>query len=166
MLDERIKNTARNDGETSRSELLTKMTPKSAGKAKQNFKGINIVKSPSDTTIYVPALKRIVNGQMGNDIGLNNSSRLLKDQLLGNQTNTIEANNTDMIQKVSNFVDQMRIEQDEREATMDEEDSVPRNQPRSSVVAPGLEEAQRRMERMIVETEKFKAAIKKPPGMG
>ena len=30
---------------------------------------------------------------------------------------------------------------------------------------PGLEEAQRQMEQTLVQTEKFKAAIEKPPGM-
>ena len=33
-----------------------------------------------------------------------------------------------------------------------------------TVKAPGLEEAQRRMEQTLVETEKFKATIEKLPG--
>ena len=46
---------------------------------------------------------------------------------------------------------------------MDEQEEDSRC-PRSIVNVPGLEEAQKRMEQVIVETEKFKAAVEKPPG--
>ena len=68
MLDERIQE-AQSRGESSGSQLLTRMTPpsaiaadanqasgqKSSGKKNKN-QGNTMVKSPSDTTIYVPAL--------------------------------------------------------------------------------------------------------------
>ena len=65
----------------------------------------------------------------------------------------------DLMLKISNFVDQMRLQNDQ----VDEMDQRGR-QPRSSVNAPGLDNAQKRMEQAIVEAEKYKAAIEKPPG--
>ena len=54
MLDERIKK-ANEAGETSTSQILTSMTPKNSKRGKE------IIKSPSDTTVYVPALQKVVN---------------------------------------------------------------------------------------------------------
>ena len=62
MLDERILEAKRN-GESSDSQLLSKMTPTqiNEGKTKNSkqTQGNPVIKSPSDTTIYVPALNRI-----------------------------------------------------------------------------------------------------------
>ena len=73
MLDERIKD-ANIRGESSGSQLLTRMTPQAEQSSKgpkrnntgnslprNNNLGNALVKSPSDTMIYVPALKRVVN---------------------------------------------------------------------------------------------------------
>ena len=67
MLDERMEE-AHQKGETSSSQLLTHTTPGSATKGKVNVqRGIStnvnettnkLIKSPSDTTIYAPALKK------------------------------------------------------------------------------------------------------------
>ena len=54
MLDERIQN-ARTNGESSHSELLT---GKESHKEPNRGNVVKIMKSPSDTMIYVPALKR------------------------------------------------------------------------------------------------------------
>ena len=65
--------------------------------------------------------------------------------------------------KISNFVDQMRLEVDTAR-----KDSLPQEpltvRPKSSATTPGFEDVQRRMEQTIIETEKFKASVEKPPG--
>ena len=65
MLDDRIKQAmASESGESSKSRLLTMLTPpqnKQSGLASENIvstKENNVVKSPSDTTIYVRALAK------------------------------------------------------------------------------------------------------------
>ena len=55
----------------------------------------------------------------------------------------------------------MRINFEEDEQ---QDKQQPTNHPRSSVNAPGLADAQKRMEQALVETEKFKAAVENPPG--
>ena len=61
------------------------------------------------------------------------------------------------MKKISDFVDQLRIE-------YEEEEEIPR-QPRSSVNTPGFEEAQKRLDNAVLQAEKFKASLEKPPGM-
>ena len=70
------------------------------------------------------------------------------------------SNNTDVMIKISNFVDQLHLEHEQHSNEVEHE-----NRPRSTVIAPGLEDAQKRMEHAIVETEKFKATVEKPPGV-
>ena len=199
MLDERIQDAARR-GEMSSSQLLTSLSPKdtqghnhgndqgqrpdtnSRGKNMKN-NGINAIKSPSDTPIYVPALQRNINPM---DAGvtavsnLANGVRLIMDNVLNRHdiprpkqvfgSNEITSVNKDskamnleqdsqqedpiVMMKISNFVDQMRLDAD---ADLEV-------RPKSTVVAPRLAEAQKRMEQAVVEAEKYKAAIEKPPG--
>ena len=60
------------------------------------------------------------------------------------------------MQKISNFVDQLWIECEETEGDNDNDSqSLQLKRPKSSVNAPGLVDAQRRMEQAILETEKF-----------
>ena len=61
-----------------------------------------------------------------------------------------------VIKKISNFVEQLRIEHEEEE--------IPRR-PRSSVNTPGFEEAQKRVDNVVLQAEKFKASLENPPGM-
>ena len=69
-----------------------------------------------------------------------------------------EQNEDLLMQKISNFVDQIRIEHDSQDADND-------RRPKSTVtVVPRLETAQKRMEHTLVEAEKFRATVEKPPG--
>ena len=63
----------------------------------------------------------------------------------------------EVIAKISNFVEQMRVKYSESE----EDD---RRILQSSVAVPGLEDTQKMMEQVIIETEKFRATVEKPPG--
>ena len=188
MLDERIRD-ATSKGESSGSRLLTSMTPKdikpqqnsrsSANKIISKAKTVNqgntnaIVKSPSDTTIYALALNRVTSRfrdrqdmvPINNQLQLNNKSSLIDkdsvlvmDQGVEQSRKRSETNSTDVMMKISNFVDQLRIEHDQEE----EEEA---RCPKSKISAPGLDDVQKRMEQVIIETEKFQAAVEKPPSM-
>ena len=150
-----------------------------------------MVKSPSDTTIYVPALnrssqvpgtlgqgqdnetlnalrkERLVVGDNFNNLGSNDTNLIHSvddarstNKDLGGKVNHVNNVKTDIMAKISDFVDQLRLQGDEME--LEEEFT---NRPKSTINAPDLEDAQRRMEPAIIETEKFKASVEKPPGM-
>ena len=170
---------AKDKGESSGSELLTKLAPGNTGKLKGNKRGeqgknmgnaINVVKLPSDTTIYVQALNRL----LGNE-ALMGDLNVAQTGILGAKTNVLDKANVnrnsevhnqgqpELMTKISNFVDQMRLDVEESEQQeMDMQQDRPH--PHSSINAPRLEEAQKRMEQTLVQTEKFKTAIEKPPG--
>ena len=108
-----------------------------------------------DTTIYIPALAK-------NQFPRVNLNERFNQDAGDNQINS----------RVSDFVDSMRRQQDENNHRRIVENDQVANQGnqrhasacRSMVSIPGLEEAQDRMERAILEAEKFKAAIERPPG--
>ena len=70
----------------------------------------------------------------------------------------INPGSVDLMKKISDFVDQLRIQHDE-EATSSSEIQVPTM--RSAIKAPGYEEAQRRSEQVIIQAEKFRADVEK-----
>ena len=184
MLDERIK--IATSGECSLSQLLSKMTPTNSADKMENVNkvnkdgsdkkkktgkqgmSINVVKSPSDTTIYAPALKRITRPVIDGNIGINLDVEKTRSIVNKQPQTTTKENNIskepELISKISNFVDQLRIEFDSEGNDSDEQQTQQMARPRSSINAPGLEEAQKRMEQAI-ETEKFQAAVERPPSM-
>ena len=99
-------------------------------------------------------------------IDTNNHTGEKKSEEIARQEAVEGANrsNDDLMIKISNFVDQVRLEAD----TGRKDSSSPQEQltahPKSSVTTPGFEDAQCRMEQTIIETEKFKASVEKPPG--
>ena len=159
---------------------------------------MNVIKSPSDTTIYVPALakgktnrgglimenlQRNVNlGQpqqdsrpvFEHDQGVATGHNIVTEGTVMNKSNGQQgvptnvkspvnlqgSSKTDIMGKIYDFVDQLRLDFDEEQ----KQPSQQAKRPRSAVNAPGLEEAQRCMEQALIETEKFKAAVEKPPG--
>ena len=87
-------------------------------------KGMNLVKSPSDTTMYAPALNMInrrtelnavrqniveTNTEVvGNDGNHGNSFEKGNEKVVGSKRDkTVD---TDIMMKISNFVDQIRLE--------------------------------------------------------
>ena len=181
MLDECIQN-AKSLGETSSSKLLTKATPEGQS-GKQipgskmttpvnnntvNLQGGHFVKSPSDTTIYVPTLKCSsqkdvvnLNQQFGAD-SFENINEKDKNSGATNADNSIcnQLMPTKVIKKISDFVDQLRIKHiEEAEVEMPEQ-----QMPRSMVTAPEYEEAQGHTDEVIIQAEKFRASVEKPPG--
>ena len=108
-----------------------------------------LVKSPSDTTIYVPALsKRIENVNIKEN-----------ELLIAGYSHNIEP---ELVNKISNFADAARRESDKE---MEKTSTTPPKRRSSVVVVPGREEVEKRSEQAILEAEKFKASIIPPTGM-
>ena len=139
LLDEHIRQDSEK-GESSGSTLLSNMSPQEIGKNKPR---VEIMKSPSDTMVYAPALAK-------------RSEPL--DVRPVDFVNQIDNSEQLLINKISNFVDNARQEHDKREQR---ERSSRRA---SEVVVPGQEEALQKTDQDIIEAEKFKAAIEAPPG--
>ena len=168
MLDERIQE-AMKKGESSESEILSRMTPPNT-QTQSKYRGIvTVVKSPSDTTIYAPALNlvptpvvNLVN--QNRDLDREKSKRSANSKLAMTCHNRVDGqNNPDIINKISKFVDQIRIDHESAmEGTPESEQAA---RPKSRVNVPALEEAQKKMERTKVETEKFKAQVEVLRGM-
>ena len=154
LLDERIKQ-ATQEGEGSKSTLLTSMSPMSNGQSRTGAPKIregqtnltigrrvvnNVVKSPSDTTVYIPALAQ-------REIPRRRLS------ILENGDDKTQCIN----EKIDNFVDSIRQEHEQSVQDQSSKKS-------SEVVVPGQEEAFNKTERAIIEVEKYKASIESPPG--
>ena len=104
--------------------------------------GKNFIKSPSDTTFYAPAL---------NKSPLNPHCTVNKHCTNG-LVDTI----------VSNFVDNVRIEQRQEELQSLQE----KERRKSANYNQEFEDARTRMDRMVLEAEKFRASVVEPdPGM-
>ena len=125
---------------------------------------INIVKSPSDTTIYAPALK--LTPEKFQEVGKDRNQR-----------------NDNSIEQISNFVDQMRIisagngaegsRQDGRTSPQpgtsrdDRNDEERRNERQDfrNFTTNKLREAGKRADEMVLDAEKYRAIIEsRPPG--
>ena len=117
-----------------------------------------IMKSPSDTTIYTPAIQRAMNGDNGN-------GSLVLGMLP--PKNSAMANNGDndnnMIQKISNFVESMQVS--DRKTIEVAGQSTPMHQVNSDKV-PGYEEARNKAQKALLDAEKYKATIAEPPEAG
>ena len=154
FLNKRIKQ-AENNGESSKSTLLTGLTPsnKNDGKGKIIQKDRAIVKSPSDTTIYMPALNKQLK-----QVDINKNLNTRENERENNQSRM-----TDMTNRVSNFVEAVRMEQAQQEQEPDDarQEQI---QMRSEVNIPGYDAAKQKSERAVIEAEKFKATIATPAG--
>ena len=118
------------------------------------------IKSPSDTTLYRPALKYTT------PIRMPINKEILNDELVAIE---MEKNELDVIAKISNFVDTMQVQHDEergRNQNSTEDLNEPQPGPSSVVEVRGLDSATRRSEQAIIEAEKFKAAIVPPQQPG
>ena len=111
-----------------------------------------IVKSPSDTTIYTPALKRIQRNGIIEPFINNNRSPQNKIQL---QT---ENNNVSDFDQISSFIEAIRVETGKKQSN-----ELDRNV-RGREVNP-RDQAKQTAEKLIIEAEQFKAAINQPQGI-
>ena len=162
LLDERIRQ-ATSQGESSGSTLLTTLTPtkQHAGES-VHVQRNKIIKSPSDTTVYAPAL---VLKRGGTDLcggGQNfpvNSKIGVKDNLVADLTKQV--GQTVIENHVANFVEGVRAANSSPHA----EEQSGRTMRRSSQISvPGLEDAKERADKAVLEAKKFRAAIAEQPG--
>ena len=112
-------------------ELKEKGKSKKLKEKQQNQNSNRIVKSPSDTTVYAPALLR------NSDLAQNDTYRF----------NNIQ----NEIDRISNFVEQMRI------------DSVKKT-PEPKQPQDPVNQARGIADRMILDAEQFRAQVEKPSG--
>ena len=156
LLDERIEQ-ANKRGESSKSTLLTELTPPQKGInpcTKTNRCGTaeqqRVVKSPSDTTIYAPVLtKRNPGINTGVGLNVNVHSPVLQNEQMANRA---------VMNHVSDFVDAARQEFENVNITLER----PRRQ--SEVVVLGHKDVERQVDQTVIEAKRFKAAILPPSG--
>ena len=172
MLDEHIKR-AEKEGESSNSRILTTLTPTKANEQtarKTSGKFKEAIKSPSDTTIYVQALKRTP--VQPNTTSPGQNIPICQAVEKDGSVNVVNSNqrgisssraceDPEIMRKISDFVDQLRINHEMSSQTQSPEQN---QHLKSTVNAPGFDEAQRRTDRAIIEAEKFKASVEAPAG--
>ena len=179
FLDERLKQEQKNVNNSRQSLTNTLKVTKSnrpggEGESNDRMRRINVVKSPSDTTIYAPALTANRASQdihVVREINVNSPEaeqiwqqrqQLTEDETNRNGNQITTHDKGSLIDKIANFVESIREEMPSTSRAADE-DMISR---RDSVVkVPGFEEAKQRNDRAIIEAEKFKASIANPPGM-
>ena len=196
-LDERIQD-AKKNGESHESTILTKMAPVrrgQEGQGRDRSEDVNkgnravrnkqntLIKSPSDTMIYAPALSRDIDKGVVNMVnkvayGLNKNSPFNTtprqaghiDMSRNSRIGGGEHSQGQLIDRISNFVETIRLDQErgqrQEQVVIDSpEAAIPGPSRISQVVVPGQDEAQARNDRTILEAEKFKAIIANPPGI-
>ena len=172
LLEEKLKSVGQiqaNNGTTGRKTIETPVQKKI--NEQRPIRLSNQVKSPSDTTLYSPALCRQVEKDK---VSVSNYA---VEKEANQQTESVI-----MIEKIVNFVDAMRLEHERGESGTragqgqhrgqtiiqgDEDSPVEPSTSRrqSSVVnIPGLDRARERVEDKIIQAEKFKANVAEPPG--
>ena len=116
--------------------------------------GSKLVKSPSDTTIYVPALHKKLTPQSRNTLWLSEGR---PDASSGQFLQGQGANQKDAI---NNFVEAVRMEQHPQDsgqrAVLEDERRF------TNLDAADLEQAQKRAGKAIIEAEKYKANVEQP----
>ena len=165
MLDERMKDVSKGKEATGNCNIENNVNMNTPVQGQ----GQNVIlnKSPSDTTLYRPIFRRqepvshnndnrgvpgdisVINEQQSKDKDNHNihenvvnrrmSRNLKEDDLLKN--------------KISDFVDSLRTEFEEQSTSR-----------MSEMVIPGQDDARQKVDRTVIEAEKFKATIANPPG--
>ena len=135
----------------------------SAGKAstsKNEGRILIQVKSPSDTTLYKPALRKLDYGEVIRNSTVVNNTPINREARMNADASVNE-------HVISNFVEAIRQETDQIDRNEQREEDMRCDSERrgSAVVIPGLEEARNKTQRSILEAEKFRAKIASPPGI-
>ena len=132
----------------------------------------NEMKSPSDTTIYVPAMQKrltpnAMNDQLQQNVGVRHIEAAMGEGIYSEipmsdlnprsavmqQQQKVHQGHVDDINTISNFIETIRWENHP-------EEEVTRR--KSDVIATELERAQKKVERTIIEAEKFRASVEAP----
>ena len=178
-LDEIVNKRVNQQIQLKEQEIKNKLTPKLKGKNdSEGIRGvavnsaprmINQVKSPSDTTLYAPALQNLTQKTMSVNFNrkATDSERIHREPIQ-------KISEEMVVDKISNFVESIRRSNEEavgepQPGTSDEARADLRrrnnntNQVASTVTVP-QNGARERADKMILDAERFKASIN-PPGM-
>ena len=146
-------------------------------------KGNNMVKSPSDTTLYAPALNKTEGGHKQIAV-----KRILNDQISGDNNNgvTHDFDKLNLDEQVNQFIEGIKQQLQDKRVIQDRNPQVD-DTPRSRVVRvseqvvpdeavagtsrddddayqENVDAAKMKASDMIFEAERFKAAVNTPPG--
>ena len=143
-----VKGNSNKPGKNNRNNYKPKETPLKGNNNKEIGAGMQQVKSPSDTTLYAPAICRTVE---------------------------INKQNEDKDEKISDFVESMRFQSATEGGPLSKENrvttvnTVQEPQPSTSSgvrsVPPEFEAAKKKTHNAIIEAEKFRATVADPAGM-
>ena len=141
--------------------ITAKKRPVDAAKGKSKKGNSPIIKSPSDTTIYVPALQKL-------------------QRQIGAESNLIQNKRDNPIDNIASFIQGVHLEnnrqslrgpeedyEDQSESIADQEMSEEEKLepvPSTSKKQDQLKEAREKVNKLIVEAEQFKAMIEDPKG--
>ena len=142
---------------------------------KKPGKKITVVKSPSDTTVYAPALKRtperinlsaFLDKPRGHNVS-NNVTPVRGAGTINMERPTDSANDGSFDNQIANFVERIRLEtiQSMQKEAVKGQDEVQPSTSADSDNAAKLQQAKAIAEESILQAEKFKAAITPLPGM-
>ena len=112
---------------------------------------VNLVKSPSDTTIYTPALHKMLNIVSGNS-----------------PIHCTIPTENDVINQISDFIQGIRIRSQVHAPTLTMLEGDIRNVvvgSQSPQGSPHIDAARRKADQIILQAEQHKAAVNAPPGM-
>ena len=142
----------------------------------------NQVKSPSDTTIYAPGLAKVQSPVMNQEVVARRLTSADNDQNKSNSRNEFQRgvnSEADVINKITLFLDNMRLEsggnETHREQMFTAQQPAPQAAPGPSRmmggdnsdevdVVPGQGQGGLVAQQMIINAEKFRAAIDQPNG--
>ena len=133
-------------------------------------KNKEVVKSPSDTTIYAPGLTRQPKGVVLDQIIqgiLNTQAAETKVNSQGSVANGSYSNNfnqTRIDKHISDFIEGIRIKSTVTSKASEPVPSTSRQQPNEVYVDEQVDEAKQRANQLILDAERFKATVNNPSG--
>ena len=117
---------------------------------------VPVIKSPSDTTLYAPAVQKV-------------NERNTPDKFDANAKTAMSVDNA-MIKKISDFVDSIRVSDKDRAEAGSSQDEVAHHDPTPVQVTTkdyqerdAYQSAKDKTDRAILEAEKYKAVLADPP---
>ena len=143
-----------------------KVTPvqRKSDKHSNHTKGRSI-KSPSDTTIYAPALRQVSDSPTGNFIAELNNANDAVNQCTKQGS---QINEDNMSEQIIKFIEgphvQVDARRDDNSQRIKSDDNMANNQQHQDEFSSQADEGKRKANHMLVQAERFKAVVNNPPG--
>ena len=172
MLDERM-NEVKNMTQSSGAGNISNKTKTPLKRTKQ----IAVTKSPSDTTLYRPVFRMgerernisnvnrtavvTANNEIDQDIVVTTTPKDKTEDrsrsMEGQGDEPVKHDDHLIMERISRFVDNLRVDYEEQQ--------MPSTSRQSEINVPGQDDARKKIDRTILEAERFKATVNNPPGM-